>query len=100
MRHDWALVAPRWVEQNELPNLAQLFQELVHGDSRPCSPGLSVKVLEQRDAEHAVKGMDANLASPTFAGRPRFEAERALGRHKWRGINKTFLTLLVVETSR
>ena len=65
------LVALRRVEQNELLNLTQLLQELIHGDSIPGSLGLFMKVLQQRDAKHAIEGMDANLAiGPVIHGSP------------------------------
>ena len=55
-------VALRWVQQNELLNLLQLFHKLFHGDSFPGTLRLFVEMLQERDAEHAVKSMDANLA--------------------------------------
>src|ERR1700686_4150805 len=57
-----AFVALRRVQQNELFNLTQLFQKLFDGDSVPGALCLSVEMLQERDAEHAVESVDANLA--------------------------------------
>src|SRR5450432_4371928 len=57
-----ALLALGWVEQNELLNLAQLFQKLLRGDSVPGTLRLFVEILQERDAKHAIKSMDANFA--------------------------------------
>src|SRR6516225_11456279 len=50
------------VQQNEWLNLPQLFQELLHRNSVPDSLRLFMEMLQQGDAEHAIKRMDANLA--------------------------------------
>jgi len=50
------------VQQNEWLNLPQLFQELLHRNSVPGSLRLFMEMLQQGDAEHAIKRMDANLA--------------------------------------
>jgi hypothetical protein len=42
----WDLLPPAAVEQNELLDLAQLCQQLLHGDSIPGCLGLLVDVLE------------------------------------------------------
>src|SRR3984893_738884 len=51
-----------WVQQNELLKLTQLFQKLFGGDSVPGALRLSVEMLQERDAEHAIESVDANLA--------------------------------------
>src|SRR5437879_13480172 len=55
------LALPR-IEQNELLNVLQLFDELFHGKIAPGGFGLAMHILQQRTAQHAVKRMDANLA--------------------------------------
>jgi hypothetical protein len=50
------------VPQNELLNLTQLFRKLFAGDSVPGALRLFVEMLQQRDAEHAIESVDANLA--------------------------------------
>src|SRR5439155_6178314 len=55
------LALPR-LEQNELLNLLQLFEELFHGKIAPSGFGLAMHILQKRDAQHAVKRMDADLA--------------------------------------
>src|SRR5215469_13254135 len=57
-----AFLSLRWIQQYELLNLAQLFLQLFHGDSVPGSLRLFMEMLQQRNAQHAVKSMDANLA--------------------------------------
>src|SRR6516225_96400 len=57
-----ALLALRWVQQNELLNLTQFFQKLLDGDSVPGTLCLFVEMLQKRDAEHAIESVDANLA--------------------------------------
>src|ERR671919_85732 len=56
------LFALRWVQQKKLLNLAQLVDELFHGDSAPGALRLFVKMLQKRNTEHAIESMDANLA--------------------------------------
>src|SRR5437016_5918542 len=51
-----------WVEQNELLYPLQLFNELLHRKITPSGLGLAMHILQQRDAQHAVKRMDADLA--------------------------------------
>src|SRR5438132_741359 len=51
-----------WVEQNELLYPLQLFNELLHRKITPSGFGLAMHILQQRDAQHAVKRMDADLA--------------------------------------
>src|SRR5256884_4430862 len=55
------LALPR-IEQNELLNPLQLFDELFHGKIAPGGFGLAMHILQHRDAQHAVKGVDADLA--------------------------------------
>src|SRR5919204_6964567 len=57
-----ALFALRWIQQNKLLNLPQLVDELFHRDSVPGALRLFVQMLQERDTEHAIKSMDANLA--------------------------------------
>ena len=57
-----AFLALGWVQQNELLNLTQLFQKLLRGDSVPSALRLFMEMLQERDAQHAIKSMDANLA--------------------------------------
>ena len=64
-----AFLALPWVEQNELLNLLQLFEELFHGKIALSSFGLAMHILQQRDAQHAVKRMDADLAVGPVAKR-------------------------------
>ena len=45
-----AFLALRRIEQNELLNLTQFFQELLGGDSVPGTLGLFVEMLQERDA--------------------------------------------------
>src|SRR6516164_10665353 len=57
-----AFLALRRIEQNELLNLTQFFQKLLGGDSVPGTLCLFVEMLQERDAEHAIESVDANLA--------------------------------------
>src|SRR5580704_8729188 len=52
----------RWIEQSELLDLLQFFEQLLHGDPVPGSLRLLMHVLQQRDAEHAIESMNADLA--------------------------------------
>src|SRR5215831_18314146 len=65
-----AFLALRWIQQYELLNLAQLFHQLFHGDSVPGGLRLFMEMLQQRDAQHAIKSMDANLAIGPVIHRP------------------------------
>ena len=49
------LLALRWVQQNKLLNLAQLVDEVFHRDSVPGPLRLFVEILQERDAEPAIK---------------------------------------------
>jgi hypothetical protein len=40
-----SLVAERWVEEDELLDLAELFQKLIYAQPRPDTLGLPMKVL-------------------------------------------------------
>jgi hypothetical protein len=51
-----------WLEQNKLLYLLQLFEELFHRKIAPSGFGLAMHILQQRDAQHTVKRMDADLA--------------------------------------
>ena len=42
--------------------LLQFFEQLLRGDSIPYGLRLLVQILQQRDAEHAIESMHANLA--------------------------------------
>src|SRR5437764_10752987 len=67
------LALPR-IEQNELLNPLQLFDELFHGKIAPGGFGLAMHILQHRDAQHAVKGVDADLAvGPVMHRSPRSE---------------------------
>src|SRR5215831_2469839 len=66
-----SFLALGWVEENELLNLPQLIQHLFHGESGPSRLRLFVNVLEQRDPEHAIEGMNTDLAvGPVIHGPP------------------------------
>ena len=53
----------KWrIEQGELLDRGELLQQLFHCEIGPGGPGLAVNVLEQRDSQHAVESMHANLA--------------------------------------
>ncbi len=47
-----------WIEQNELLDLLQLFEQLLDGDSVPGGLRAPVHVLQQRDPEHAIESVD------------------------------------------
>src|ERR1039457_4016201 len=55
------LVALGRGEQSVFLDLTQLVQKFFGGESGPCRLCLPAYVLQQRDAEHAVEGMDTNL---------------------------------------
>ena len=57
-----AFVAKRRIEQGELLDLVELLQQLFDGETGPAALRLSMDMLEQGDAEHAVEGMHADLA--------------------------------------
>ena len=63
-------VAERRIQQSELLDRGELFQQLFHGEIRPGGLGLAVNLLEQRDSQHAVEGMHANLAVGPVVHRP------------------------------
>jgi hypothetical protein len=57
-----AFLALPWVEQDELLNLPQFFDELFHGKIAPGGFGLAMHILQSRNAQHTVERMDADLA--------------------------------------
>jgi hypothetical protein len=58
-----AFLALRWVQQNQLLDLTQLCQKLLCGDAIPGTLRLLVEMLQERDAQHAVESVNANLRS-------------------------------------
>src|SRR5664279_4658459 len=65
-----AFLTLRWVQQNELLNLTQLFQKLLGGDSVPGALREFMQMLQERDAEHAIESVDTNLAVGPVIHRP------------------------------
>src|SRR6266702_4736048 len=57
-----AFVAERRIQQSELLHRSELFQELFHSEIGPGALGLAVNILEQRDSQHAIESMHADLA--------------------------------------
>ena len=64
------LVAKRWVEEDELLNLAEFLQKLLYAQPWPHIPGLAMKILKQRDSEHTVEGVNPDLAVGPVIHRP------------------------------
>ena len=65
-----SLVPERRVEEDELLNLAEFLQELLYAQPRPHILGLAMQVLEQRDSEHTVEGVNPDLAVGPVMHRP------------------------------
>ena len=51
-----------WIEQNELLDVLQLFEQLLHRDPLPRGLRQLVHRLQQRDSKHAIESMDADFA--------------------------------------
>src|ERR1039457_3013934 len=56
-----SLVALWRIEENKFLDLTQFLQQLLHRDAGPCRLGLTVHVLQQRDAQHAIERVDPDL---------------------------------------
>src|ERR1035437_8370653 len=65
-----SLVAERRVEEDELLNLAEFLQKPLDAQPRPHIPGLAMKILQQRDSEHTVEGVNPDLAVDPVIQRP------------------------------
>src|SRR5260370_36403926 len=66
-----SLFALRRIEENELFDLLEFLEQLLDRQIRPPSFGLLVHILQQGDTQHAVEGVDANLAvGPVIHGIP------------------------------
>ncbi len=57
----WRLAALGRVQQSVFLNLAQLILQFFDGESGLCRLCLPAYALPQRDAQHAIEGMDTNL---------------------------------------
>ena len=66
-----SLFALGWVKQNELLNFRQFFQQLFERQIGPRGSRLLVKIVQQRDAEHAIESVNPNFAiRPVMHGIP------------------------------
>ena len=68
----WGSLVSLWrIEQEELLDLSEFFEQLLHQKAGPGGVRLPVDVFQQRYTEHAVEGVNADLAvGPVVHGPP------------------------------